>query len=168
MILGERPAPMHQTANFYEQRSSLRAQRIGRARDSIAGEEKRGDNEAVGQGSPGQGATDGTRNGLAGLAPLQCRNPFSVSLERSSSVSSLTGCGSGSQEGRAVDTPEVSGNYVQQGGWAGLVRDETQIFPPLQLIVEEKLPDGGDAASPTSMDPIQQGDHADPQRKPSS
>lgn len=153
MILGERPAPMHQTANFYEQRSSLRAQRIERARDSIAGEEKRDENETIGQDSLGQATTDSTRNGLAGLAPLQCRKPFSFSLERSSSASSLTGRGSGSREGRAVDAPESSGNHVQEGGWAGLGREEIQVFPPLQLIIEEKLPDGGDAASPGSMDP---------------
>lgn len=168
MILGERPAPMHQTANFYEQRSSLRAQRIGRARHSISGEEKRGDNEAVGQDSLGQAATHGTRNGLAGLAPLQCRNPLGFSLERSSSASSLTGRGSGSREGCAVDALETSGNHVQEGSWAGLGREEMQVFPPLQLIVEEKLPDDGDAVSPRSMDHARQGDHPDLQRKPSS
>lgn len=149
MILGERPAPMHQTANFCEQRSSLRAQRIERARDNIAGgEEKHGDNEIVGgRDGLGQATAGGARSGLAGLAPLLRRNSFTFGSECSSpSASSVIGhASSGPRErrdGEGVDTSESSGiSRVQDEGWTGLGIEEPQLLPKLHLIVEEKVSD---------------------------
>lgn len=77
MILGERACPIKHTASFYEQRSSLRAQRLGRARNAAYAAEsgpgvddRAGRGDAVGGGGVHSSLEGGdTQAGGGGVEP---------------------------------------------------------------------------------------------------